>query len=432
MKSCAEELAGIFTLIFRKSLQLCSVPRLWKDSIIVPVPKIRAPKTLNDFRPVALTSLVMKSFERIIKAEILSATQSRLDPLQFAYRAGRSVEDAVNTLLSLVLGHLEGAQNFARLLFIDFSSAFNCIQPHILADHLTNSYNLDRGLVSWIVDFLTDRPQRVKVNGFLSDVLLSSTGSPQGCVLSPLLFILYTNDCRSQHPDRHILKFADDSVIVSLLNNQDCTHGPVVNDFSAWCESSFLKINVLKTKELIVDFRKKPPPYPPVFIHGQAVDTVQQYKYLGTIIDSNLSFEANTDAICTKAHQRMYFYRKLRSFKVDTTFMKIFYSCFIESILTFSFICWFGSLTAKDKNRLSSIVRMCGRIAGTSLEELSVLYRARATRKAKMILSDPVHPLASHYRLLPSGRRYMVPRLRTNRFKNTFVPTTIGFINQSL
>ena len=177
---------------------------------------------------------------------------------------------------------------------------------------------------------------------------------------------------------------------------------------------------------------EKPPPYPPVFIHGQAVDTVQQYKYLGTIIDSNLSFEANTDAICTKAHQRMYFYRKLRSFKVDTTFMKIFYSCFIESILTFSFICWFGSLTAKDKNRLSSIVRVCGRIAGTSLEELSVLYRARATRKAKMILSDPVHPLASHYRLLPSGRRYMVPRLRTNRFKNTFVPTTIGFINQSL
>ena len=56
------------------------------------------------------------------------------------------------------------------------------------------------------------------------------------------------------------VKFAYDSVIVSLLNGHDSTHGPVVKDFSEWCESSFLKINVLKTKELIIDFRKKPPP----------------------------------------------------------------------------------------------------------------------------------------------------------------------------
>ena len=205
----------------------------------------------------------------------------------------------------------------------------------------------------------------------------------------------------------------------------------MVKDFSKWCESSFLKINALKTKELIIDFRKNSPPHSPVFIHGQAVDTVQQYKYLGTIIDSNLTFEANTDAICAKAHQRMYFYRKLRSFNVDTTFMKMFYSCFIESVLTFSFICWFGSLTV-DRCRLSNIVRMCGRIAGVSLQELAVLYRARATRKAHTILSDPTHPLASQYRLLPSGRRYMVPRQRTNRLRNSFVPISIGLINNLL
>ncbi len=66
------------------------------------------------------------------------------------------------------------------------------------------------------MDFWTVRSQRVSINGILSDVLFSSTGHPERCVLSPLLFVLYTNECQSQHPGRHIIKFADDSVIMSL------------------------------------------------------------------------------------------------------------------------------------------------------------------------------------------------------------------------
>lgn len=98
----------------------------------MPVAKINNPKTLNDFRPVALTSLVMKQFEKLIKAELLSKTDLLLDLFQFAYRAGRDVQDATATLLNLLLTHLEGSKNHARLFFIDFSSAFNTIQPHVL------------------------------------------------------------------------------------------------------------------------------------------------------------------------------------------------------------------------------------------------------------------------------------------------------------
>lgn len=169
------------------------------------------------------------------------------------------------------------------------------------------------------------KEKRVRVNSVLSDVLFSSTGSPQGCVLSPLLFVLYTNECRSEYSGRHILKFADDTVIVSLLKGSDTEHGPVVSDFTDWCESSFLKINACKTKEMFVDFRKNPPSLPPVSFNSQSVEVVHQYKYLGTIIDDKLTFEHQVDALCTKAHQRMYFYRKLRNFRVDSTFMRMFY-----------------------------------------------------------------------------------------------------------
>ncbi len=85
--------------------------------------------------------------------------------------------------------------------------------------------------MGWLLDFLSDRMQRVRVNSTFSGTLITSTGSPQGCVLSPLLYILYTNDCVSRHRDRFILKLADDTVIVSLLTGDENSHGPVVNDF---------------------------------------------------------------------------------------------------------------------------------------------------------------------------------------------------------
>ncbi|KAF7655799.1 hypothetical protein LDENG_00050610, partial [Lucifuga dentata] len=87
-----------------------------------------------------------------------------------------------------------------------------------------------------------------------------------GCVLSPLLFSLYTNDCQSHYEGWYVIKFADDSVIVSLLGTSNNSHSPVVAMFSQWCDQSFLNINLLKTKEMSIDFRKNPLPILPAVI----------------------------------------------------------------------------------------------------------------------------------------------------------------------
>ncbi len=163
------------------------------------MPKNSKPSCLNDYRPVALTSIVMKVFERLVKSHISSSIPVTLDPLQFTYRSNRSTDDAISHILHSSLTHIDSSNgNYARLLFIDYSSAFNTIVPTKPAVKLSD-LGLNTSLCNWIQDFLTGRPQVVKVGQFTSNSITLNVGAPQGCVLSPLLYSLYTHDCVSSH-----------------------------------------------------------------------------------------------------------------------------------------------------------------------------------------------------------------------------------------
>ena len=191
LKSCAVQLSHVFNYIFNMSLKEQHVPEIWKDAVIVPVPKSSCPKTLSDFRPVALTSILMKTFEKMVRTELLRKTECVLDPLQFAYRPHRGVEDATVTLFNSILSHLEGPGSHARLLFVDFSSAFNTIQPHILTNRLLEQFDVSKNLAGWILNFLTCRTQRVRINGALSAHPLA----PHRAVCFHLCFLFFIPTC---------------------------------------------------------------------------------------------------------------------------------------------------------------------------------------------------------------------------------------------
>ena len=201
LQGCADQLAGVFTSIFNLSLSLAIIPSCLKTSTIIPVPKKSAVESLNDYRPVALTPVIMKCFERLVSKHIRTFLPPTLDPHQFAYRANRSTEDAITIALHSALSHLEQPGSYVRMLFLDFSSAFNTIIPSILVQKLQH-LGISSPICQWIMDFLTDRPQTVKLGPHLSSTITLSTGSPQGCVLSPLLFTLYTHDCFPDPPHK--------------------------------------------------------------------------------------------------------------------------------------------------------------------------------------------------------------------------------------
>ena len=213
--------------------------------------------------------------------------------------------------------HLEGPQIHARISFADFSSTLNTIQPHILANKLVSYFGLDNHLVLWIIDFLTNRLQRVFVNGCSSELSLTCTGSPQGCVLSPLLYILYTDDCKSNHLNRFLVKFADDSALLSLLQGSEQYHGAALTEFVYWCDNYYLDLNVTETKEMIVDFRRHEHSPGKTIIHSNEVEIVSKYKYLGTIFDDKVKSDDNAEEIVKKGQQQLYLLQKLNYFSVD-------------------------------------------------------------------------------------------------------------------
>ncbi|KAK1804667.1 hypothetical protein P4O66_020056, partial [Electrophorus voltai] len=255
LRECADQLADVLTDIFNISLSCAVVPTCFKTTTIVPVPKKPTVSCLNDYRPIALTSIIMKCFERLLMRHIKSQLLPSLDALQFAYRSNCSTDDAISTTLHLALTHLDKKGTYIRMLFIDFSPAFNTIVPQHLIGKLS-LLGLNTSLCNWILDFLTGRPQSVWIGSSTSNTTTMSTGAPQGSILSPLLFTLLTHDCAEMHSLNHI-KFADDTTVVGLINKDNkSAYREEVRELVSWCLVNNLYLNVDKTKEMIVDFRR--------------------------------------------------------------------------------------------------------------------------------------------------------------------------------
>uniref|UniRef100_A0A1A8RXB6 Reverse transcriptase domain-containing protein n=1 Tax=Nothobranchius rachovii TaxID=451742 RepID=A0A1A8RXB6_9TELE len=290
LKACAEQLCGILQHLFNLSLAQEKVPVLWKTSCLVPVPKKTRPSVNDDYRPVALTSHIMKVLERLLLVHLNKQTRTYQDPLQFAYRHGVGVEDAIIQLLQPIHCHLDKAGSTVRVMFFDFSSAFNTIQPDVLCQKLQKT-QVGASTIAWIKDYLTNRPQFVRLKNCTSNQAISNIGAPQGTVLSPFLFTLYTSDFQYKSETCHLQKYSDDSAVVGCIRDgQEAEYRELVERFVACCGNNHLTLEFTWTREMVMDFRKKRMPSQPLQIRGKALDEVENYKYLGVLIDNRLGF----------------------------------------------------------------------------------------------------------------------------------------------
>ncbi|KAI3353721.1 hypothetical protein L3Q82_004960 [Scortum barcoo] len=235
--------------------------------------------------------------------------------------------------------------------------------------------------LSFIKNFLTGRPQAVRMGSTTSSTLTLNTGAPQGCVLSPLLYSLFTHDCVATHSSNTIIKFADDTTVIGLITGDDETaYREEVRALTSWCQDNNLQLNVSKTKELIVDFRRRQrEEHAPLSINGTTVERVNSFRFLGVHISEDLTWTHHTDFI-TK--------------------------CTIERILTGCITAWYSSCTALNRKALQRVVKAAQHITRTELPSMEDLYTQRCRKKATKIIKDPSHPSYKLFCLLPSGRRF--------------------------
>ena len=201
---------------------------------------------------------------------------------------------------------------------------------------------------------MTNRTQYVKFQNFVSDSIITFTGSPQGCVLSPVLFTIYTNVCQIDNNTVKLIKFADDSCIEGFIASDDDTdvYFNEIKYFTSWCTDNKLLLNTDKTKEIVFDFRSQPSEIRPVVINGSHIEQVDSYKYLGVIIDNKLKWDKQAKEVSKKINKRMFFLRKLNYFHVDKTILELFYTSTIQSIISFCIIAWGGNVTAMNKQKI--------------------------------------------------------------------------------
>ena len=208
------------------------------------------PKPTSSFLPIACTSVILKALERLMFRRITTLFGPVSDANQFAYKNPRSPMDAVATLTHSLLSSLDAHAKRARACFFDFSSAFNTVDRNILLSKLIK-LRMDNSLLSWMVDYLSNRKQCTSMNGISSSFLPVDRGVLQGAILSPFLFSIYIKDLRGT-PNNLLLKFADDLVVShGILNRQGTEElGDFVNRLVADTEDLKLKLNVDKCHEI--------------------------------------------------------------------------------------------------------------------------------------------------------------------------------------
>ncbi len=443
---CAREFSLILCPFFNLCLRESAFPLEWKSVIVNPIFKSGAKNDVVNFRPITLSSVVLKIFEKCVYKRLLTFLNSvnAIPDCQFGFRTNRSVQDQLLLTVDAISKGLNARKNVVCVYF-DFQKAFDKLPTALLIEKL-RLVGLSGSALELIKFYLSNRKQVVKVGSSLSSPGMITSGVPQGSVLGPLLFLVFVREIPSLvSPDTVVLQFADDLKFLRVMNSEnDLT--VIENDIRSvlkWSEIHCMPLNRDKCK--IVEFGKGD-------MNAMKITSLPEFSFfktvsserdLGVNFDSNLKFDSHIKSVICKAnfalHRISSIFRRL-----DCKKLLILYKSFVRPLLEFCSPIWnpsiksLSNLIEKIQKRATKLVPTLRHLSYSqrlralkldSLEfrrkrqDLILLYKINNTHHRDSVLSFRTRSgMRGHDLVLAKERTYTVSRRRflTNRSRSSW------------
>ncbi|XP_046707928.1 uncharacterized protein LOC124387560 [Silurus meridionalis] len=331
------------TKIVNLSFTEAVFPSVWKSAAVVPILKNGDPLSVDNYRPISIISTVSKVAEKLISQQIithLNTTKFSLHPMQFGFRTQHSTETA-NCFFIENIKHLLDKGGVVGAVFLDLKKAFDTINHKILLTKL-GKFNFSSDAIKWIESYLSNRLQSVRISDYHSPPLVMTTGVPQGSILGPLLFSLYINDLPSVCADVYIQMYADDTVIYTHGKNTKQVAEKLTQSMvqvSEWLNQSCLKLNVNKTVSMFFSKSNIANNQADIYVTGEKIKSVSEFKYLGIIIDSKLTFKSQIKKVCNRVKFNIANFRFIRS-NLSLQAAKMFMYSMVMPHMTYCLTTW--------------------------------------------------------------------------------------------
>ena len=312
LKECASEIAPMLTFIMQQSYDTGTLPDDWKNANVVALFKKGDRSKAENYRLVSLTAVKCKMMEHVIHKQIMIHVNRNniLVNFQYGFREKHSCESQLIMTVESIQRYLNRNKQ-VDVLVLDFSKAFDTVAHQRLLLKL-NHYGIRDKTLGWIRTWLTNRKQRVVVDGDKSEEASATSGVPQGTVLGPLMFLLHINDIGDNvSKGTYIKLFADDCLLFREIDSLSDAER-LENDLQSlvkWSETWQMSFNVKKCHTLKVCKKKNPIQFQYTMSNVQ-VSEVDRHPYLGVELERNMSWFQHITDTANKASNTLGFLRR--------------------------------------------------------------------------------------------------------------------------
>jgi len=348
IKYLKDELKVPISILANKSLTEGLFPETYKLAEVVPIHKNKSKDDINNYRPISLLPTVSKILEKLLHKRVYKflIKNKILYNSQYGFRPNHSTNNAITELITDVTNNLEEKSN-SLSIFLDLSKAFDTIDHKILLKKLS-SYGIRGPCYKWFESYLLNRSQYVRINKTKSTIKEVTCGVPQGSVLGPLLFIIYTNDLPNSLTHTHAILFADDTTIYTKSKNLNELYNIVNSDLQNlydWFNANKLSLNISKTNYMLFTNHDIPDitiQNLEIKIGAQVIERKKNLKFLGVQIDENLNWHEHITNTMNKVAKTSYSIKMVKNILPKQN-LKTLYQTLILPHLDYGILFWGGT-----------------------------------------------------------------------------------------